>query len=71
MKPWEESPLKRLLGRDIGYKTLCAQVRKLWDLQGDFEIIELGFGYFIFKLSDRSKVLIRGTWIIMEHYLTA
>lgn len=45
----------------------------MWDLQGDFEVVELDEGIFLFKFTmkeDYHNVITEGPWIIMNHYLT-
>lgn len=72
-KPWESSLIVKLLGKSIGYKMLCTRVRNVWELQGDFNAIDLGNNYFLFKFSkkdDYSKVYTGGPWVILDHYLT-
>ncbi|OMO71151.1 hypothetical protein CCACVL1_18398 [Corchorus capsularis] len=63
----------KLLGRNIGYKTLLAKVIGLWNPKGDFELIEIGEGFFIAKFyldEDLRYVLEEGPWMIFGHYLT-
>ncbi|XP_028109549.1 uncharacterized protein LOC114309470 [Camellia sinensis] len=53
---------------------LCTRVRNLWGLQDDFNAINLGNNYFLFKFSpqeDCTKVYFGDPWVIMDHYLTA
>ncbi|CAL5359909.1 unnamed protein product [Camellia sinensis] len=72
-KPWENALIIRLLGKNIGYKMLCSRVRNLWGLQGEFNAIDLGCNYFLFKFSDQTdcaNVFTGGPWVIMDHYLT-
>ncbi|KAI7980202.1 hypothetical protein LOK49_Contig180G00010 [Camellia lanceoleosa] len=72
-KPWESSLIVKLLGKNIDYKILCTRVRNIWGLQGEFNAIELGNNYFLFKFSendDYTNVYTGGPWVIMDHYLT-
>ncbi|XP_028111817.1 uncharacterized protein LOC114310107 [Camellia sinensis] len=72
-RPWKDCFIVKPLGKSIGYKLLTLKVRKIWDLQGDFEAIDLGLGFFLFKFQmndDYTKVLSGGPWIILDHYLT-
>lgn len=44
----------------------------MWDLQGDFEVVELDEGSFLFKFTmkeDYHNVITKWPWIIMNHYL--
>ncbi|XP_028115903.1 uncharacterized protein LOC114313692 [Camellia sinensis] len=50
-----------------------AKIRKLWDLQGDFEAIDLDSGFFLIKFQmkkDCAYVYTGGPWIVLDHYLT-
>ncbi|KAL7177442.1 hypothetical protein ACSBR2_030743 [Camellia fascicularis] len=70
---WANTLIVRLLGKSIGYKMLCTRVRNLWGLQDDFNVIDLGNNYFLFKFTsqeDCSRVYSGGPWVIMNHYLT-
>ncbi|KAI8005960.1 hypothetical protein LOK49_LG07G02581 [Camellia lanceoleosa] len=72
-KPWSNTLIVRLLGKSIGYKLLCTRVKILWGLQDEFNDIDLGNNYFLFKFSsldDCAKVYLGGPWVIMDHYLT-
>ncbi|OMO81305.1 reverse transcriptase [Corchorus capsularis] len=72
-KKWRNCLIVKLLGRNIGFKTLENKVMGLWKPMGDLELIELGEGYFIakFYLEDDMKfALEEGPWVIFGHYLT-
>lgn len=61
------------MGMSIGYKALLNRVKRLWEIQGDFEAVDLGLGFFLFKFevkSDFTKVFTGGPWVILDHYLT-
>ncbi|KAL7173820.1 hypothetical protein ACSBR2_033142 [Camellia fascicularis] len=50
-----------------------SKVRKIWDIQGDFEAIDLDSGFFLLKFQmkeDCSYVYTGGPWIVLDHYLT-
>ena len=52
---------------------LLTRVRNLWGLEGDFEAIDLGYGFVCFKFNnpvDCIRLYSGGPWIIMDHYLT-
>ncbi|KAL7264574.1 hypothetical protein ACSBR1_002517 [Camellia fascicularis] len=51
-KPWKNTLIIRLLGKSIGYKMLCSRVKNLWGLLGEFNAIDLGNNYFLFKFSE-------------------
>ncbi|XVF11920.1 hypothetical protein REPUB_Repub08aG0069600 [Reevesia pubescens] len=49
------------------------RITMLWKLCGDFELIDLGSGFYVVKfenIEDRFKVMTGGPWKIMDHYLT-
>ncbi|KAI7979483.1 hypothetical protein LOK49_Contig323G00003 [Camellia lanceoleosa] len=48
-RPWKDCLIVKPLGMNIGYKLLISKLRKTWDLQGDFEAIDLGIGFFLIK----------------------
>ncbi|KAI7980939.1 hypothetical protein LOK49_Contig90G00002 [Camellia lanceoleosa] len=52
-KPWENALIIRLLGKNIGYRMLCSRVKNIWGLQGEFNAIDLGSNYFLFKFSEQ------------------
>ncbi|XP_028115553.1 uncharacterized protein LOC114313363 [Camellia sinensis] len=71
-QPWRNALIVRLLGKNIGYKMLCTRVKNIWGLQGDFNAIDLGYNYFLFKFSEQADcthVFTGGPWVIMDHYL--
>jgi len=71
-KKWYDSVIVSLLGRNIGFKVLCARIPTLWNLQGDYEVVDLEESHFLFKFmmkEDYHNVLIGGPWIINNHYL--
>ncbi|KAI8024833.1 hypothetical protein LOK49_LG02G00256 [Camellia lanceoleosa] len=72
-KPWTNTLIVRLLGKSIGYRLLYNRVKTLWAIQEDFDAIDLGNNYFLFKFSsqdDCNHVYTGGPWVIMDHYLT-
>ncbi|KAI7989940.1 hypothetical protein LOK49_LG13G02021 [Camellia lanceoleosa] len=50
---WTNSLIVRLLGKSIGYRLLCTKVKNLWALQDEFNAIDLGSNYFLFKFSSQ------------------
>ncbi|KAL7196593.1 hypothetical protein ACSBR1_036575 [Camellia fascicularis] len=71
--PWKNTLIVRLLGKSIGYKMLCSRAKNIWGLIDEFNAIDLGTNYFLFKFSkleDYTKVYTGGPWVIMDHYLT-
>ncbi|XP_028067156.1 uncharacterized protein LOC114269963 [Camellia sinensis] len=71
-QPWTNSLIVRPLGKSIGYRMLSTKVKHLWALQDDFNAIDLGSNYFLFKFSsqeDCTHVYSGGPWVILDHYL--
>ncbi|KAF7842622.1 Zinc finger, CCHC-type [Senna tora] len=69
---WENTVIIKLLGKNVGFKFLNTKLRALWKVKGDFEIIDVGRGYFqvIFSLEeDVAMILEGGPWVILDHYL--
>ncbi|KAI8009509.1 hypothetical protein LOK49_LG06G02770 [Camellia lanceoleosa] len=52
-KLWENALIIRLLGKTIGYRMLCTRVKNIWGLQGEFNTIDLGYNFFLFKFSNQ------------------
>ncbi|KAI8566029.1 hypothetical protein RHMOL_Rhmol02G0007400 [Rhododendron molle] len=63
----------KLLGRNIGFKTLMTRITALWNLEGLFTPVDLGLGFYLIRFESRSdynKVYTGGPWVIQDHYLT-
>lgn len=70
--PWCNSLIIKLVGRSIGYHYLWRCLQEMWRTQGEPLLIDLGFDYFIVKLSRREeyeKALSEGPWTIGDNYL--
>ncbi|XP_039064444.1 uncharacterized protein LOC120209523 [Hibiscus syriacus] len=62
-----------LLGRAIGYKTLLNRIGVLWQLQRQYQFIDLENDYFLVEFEseqDYIYVLMEEPWIIFGSYLT-
>ena len=73
IKPWQNSVVVKLLGKNIGYKALCNQLKVMWHQIHDFSVIDLENNYFLIRLKsseDAIYALIEGPWVIFGHYLT-
>ncbi|KAH9660249.1 DUF4283 domain-containing protein [Citrus sinensis] len=73
VKPWQNSVVVKLLGRNIGYKVLCNRLEVMWHMIPDFSIIDLENNYFLIRLNspeDAVYALTKGPWVIFGHYLT-
>ncbi|KAJ9189613.1 hypothetical protein P3X46_000882 [Hevea brasiliensis] len=63
IRPWKYAVVVRLLGRSIGYKSLCSQIESLWRPNGEYKVIDLSNDYFLVNLSqkfDYVHVLLEG-----------
>ncbi|KAL7214640.1 hypothetical protein ACSBR1_026934 [Camellia fascicularis] len=59
-RPWKDCLIVKLMGMSIGYKALLNRVKRLWEIQGDFEAVDLGLGFFLFKFEGGSPA--RALW---------
>lgn len=72
-KPWRKALIIKLLRRRIGYKFLYSRLSKLWNLSGNFELIDLQNKFFLVRfveVVDYEQVLYDEPWMIIGHYLT-
>ncbi|KAH9767310.1 DUF4283 domain-containing protein [Citrus sinensis] len=73
IKPWQNSVVVKLLGRNIGYKVLCNRLKVMWPTIHDFSVIDLENNYYLVRLhspEDAVYALTEGPWVIFGHYLT-
>lgn len=71
--PWKDALVVKLLGKNIGYRTMREKLERTWKLVAGFEIMDIGNGFYMVKFEnndDRSKVMFNGPWMIFDHYLT-
>ncbi|XVF38342.1 hypothetical protein REPUB_Repub20aG0093200 [Reevesia pubescens] len=71
--PWRKALVVKLLGKILGFQTLNARIKNLWQLEGRYKVVDVGQDYFLFKFEkkeDYKHVLEGGHWIIGGHYLT-
>ncbi|KAE8706599.1 hypothetical protein F3Y22_tig00110391pilonHSYRG00023 [Hibiscus syriacus] len=72
-KPWRKTLIIKILGKTVAYKTLISRVTNLWKLEGEFECIDLGYGFYAIKFQnmvDRAKVIeLRTVWKIKRSLL--
>ncbi|KAL4362111.1 hypothetical protein GQ457_04G026880 [Hibiscus cannabinus] len=63
----------RLLGRNIGYKTLFSRLKALWTPKRIYQLVDLDNDYFLVKFQEEEdyiRVLFEGPWTIFGSYLT-
>lgn len=56
----------------MSFKPLIDRISNLWNLEGLFNLVDLGLGFYLIRLelkSDYNKVYTGGHWIIQDHYL--
>ncbi|KAL7165460.1 hypothetical protein ACSBR2_041194 [Camellia fascicularis] len=71
-EPWKKCLIVRLLGKNIGYNLFVTRIQRVWSLQANFEVLDIGNGFFIvkFEMMDYSKVYTSGPWVVMDYYVT-
>ncbi|GLU04793.1 hypothetical protein SLE2022_219240 [Rubroshorea leprosula] len=70
--PWKNSLIVKLLGKRVNYHMLCARLMREWRTEGEFEVIDIGKGYYVVKFSSTdncSRVLTGGPYKFFDHYL--
>jgi len=70
--PWKDALVIKLLGKTLGYNTLKDRLKKVWKLQGGFEIMDNDDGFYMVKFdqaANREKVISDGPWMIFDHCL--
>ncbi|KAL9422299.1 hypothetical protein AB3S75_034549 [Citrus x aurantiifolia] len=73
IKPWQNSVVVKLLGKNIGYRVLCNRLKSMWKKIGEFSVVDLENNFFLIRLQsyeDVEYVVTEGPWVIMGHYLT-
>ena len=70
--PWRTSVIVKLLGKSISFFTLKARLHRDWKTEKDFDIIDIGSGYYVVRFcnpEDHQKILTGGPYKIFDHYL--
>ncbi|XP_057416051.1 uncharacterized protein LOC130710717 [Lotus japonicus] len=70
--PWKEALVVTLLGKSLGYRTMKLKLGNIWRLAGDFDMIDVGNGFYMIKFDrkeDREHVINGGPWMVFDHYL--
>ncbi|GLU09698.1 hypothetical protein SLE2022_265440 [Rubroshorea leprosula] len=71
--PWKNAVIIKLLGKSIHFHVLHSRLLKEWQIEEEFEVIDVGLGYYIVMFSssqDCSKILMGGPYKMFDHYLT-
>ncbi|KAH9751256.1 putative ribonuclease H protein [Citrus sinensis] len=73
VRPWKNTVIVKLLGRSIGYRSLCTKLESLWRVERGFIVIDLENDYYLVRFGTEEDVefaLTQGPWTIFGHYLT-
>ncbi|KAH9803418.1 putative ribonuclease H protein [Citrus sinensis] len=73
VRPWKNTVIVKLLGRSIGYRSLCTKLESLWRVERGFTVIDLENDYYLVRFGIEEDVefaLTQGPWTIFGHYLT-
>lgn len=73
IKPWQNSVVVKLLGKNIGYRVLCTRLKSMRKKIGELSVVDLENNFFLIRLQSYEDVeyaLTEGPWVIMGHYLT-
>lgn len=71
-KPWKNSVIIKLLGKSISFLTLRERLARDWRTEYEYEIIDVGMGYYVVKfksISDCTSIITGGPYKIFYHYL--
>ncbi|KAI8019915.1 Uncharacterized protein LOK49_LG04G01321 [Camellia lanceoleosa] len=72
-EPWKQCLIVRLADAKVGYNLFVNRMRKVWNLQANFETLDIGNGFFILKfkmMEDYTKVFTGGPWVVLDRYVT-
>ncbi|GLT94240.1 hypothetical protein SLE2022_119920 [Rubroshorea leprosula] len=70
--PWKNAVIIKLLGKSVNFHVRHSRLLKEWRVENEFEIIDVGLGYYIVKFcspQDCSMVLTGGPYKLFDHYL--
>lgn len=51
----------------MGYKSLFAKLQAIWKMLSSFQMIDLGYDFFVVKFADSddvNKVIVNGPWFV-------
>ncbi|KAJ4839342.1 hypothetical protein Tsubulata_048483 [Turnera subulata] len=72
-KRWDYTVVVKLLGRIVGYHTLCGRLQTLWKPSRPMKVVDLEEDFFLVRLNceeDYYRALTGGPWIILGHALS-
>jgi len=70
-KPWRKTLFVKLFDKRVGFMQSWKGLKAKWAPKGDFNLIDIGFDYLIFKFAcddDYDYVMTRGRWLIGDSY---
>ncbi|KAK8495452.1 hypothetical protein V6N12_044407 [Hibiscus sabdariffa] len=70
-KNFDQTIIVKLLGRKIGYSTLCNKINEVLKPSKTFHLLDIENDYFLITFrarSDYMKALTKGLWMIFGHY---
>ncbi|XP_019162016.1 PREDICTED: uncharacterized protein LOC109158584 [Ipomoea nil] len=72
VQPWRNALTLKFLGKRITFNVLLNRLSKLWNTEGRFQLIDLGFNWYVVRF-DRPKdclnVLVDGPYKVLNHYV--
>ncbi|KAK4492974.1 hypothetical protein RD792_000301 [Penstemon davidsonii] len=71
-KPWQDTLVLKMMGKAWNINWLSAKLDSMWKLNGDFDLLDLGFNCYILKIRDQAKsefILTEGPWMVAGHFL--
>lgn len=60
------------LGEDSALQCVEGSAQIVITLQGDFGIMDIDHGFYMVKcnfLGDRERIMLKGPWMLFDHYL--
>nr|XP_025670055.1 uncharacterized protein LOC112769805 [Arachis hypogaea] len=70
--PYKDAIIIKVLGKTFSYSAITHKLRGVWRTRGRYEVLDVGFGYFLIKFDlreDRERVLLGGPWMIAGNYV--
>ncbi|KAL6535724.1 hypothetical protein OROHE_012568 [Orobanche hederae] len=70
---WKDAIIIKVLGKPWAYLALMSQLESLWNLEGKFEFLDLGYGCFCLKdisAEKREYIMTEGPWQIAGSFLS-
>lgn len=71
-REWKLALIIRYSGKNISFNILNQRLPAMWNLQGRFTLIDIGYGHFVARFENKTDylhVLLDGPWKIFDNYL--